>query len=59
MSAETRIQDEGLDFIEAGEKEDGTEVLFFGMEFLYCGLIGIWAVLGLWFSASLLVIFMS
>ena len=29
------------------------------LELLFCGLIGIWGVLGLWFSSSLLFVFLK
>lgn len=52
MSAETRMNREVIDSITVSDQVKPTEVLF-------CGLIGIWAVLGIWFSTSLLVVFMN
>jgi hypothetical protein len=50
MAAEKRMRQEMMDSVQRRQEEKPTALLF-------CGLIGIWFILGFWFSASMLIVF--
>jgi hypothetical protein len=52
MAAEERMTQEMMDSVPRRQEEKLTELLF-------CGLIGIWFILGFWFSASMLMVFLK